>query len=90
MKSPLMMQALVNEFNRRVPIGSKVQVRTDRDGIRECTVKYAASIMGGHTPVAWLTELGAYALDRVLLPRHEPEAIRALGEGGKKGNTDEH
>lgn len=60
------MQGKVDAFNERHPVGSSVVVVNDLGVKTETTVKYPASILGGHTPVAWLDCFtGCYRLDRV-------------------------
>lgn len=59
-------QKLIDEFNSRFAVGDTCEVRMDSGEVRPCTVKWEASMMGGHTPVAWLNEIsGAYDLRRV-------------------------
>lgn len=53
-------------FNEKYKVGESVIV-TDDDG-NEFTdvIKYPASVMGGHTAMAWLEGKGSYLLDRVI------------------------
>ena len=63
------MEAKIECFNEANPPGTQVAVVKD-DGTRTVDIiKYEASIMGGHTAVAWLKSLGSYSLDRVFTMR---------------------
>ena len=63
---PEVMQSKVDAFNVKNPVGSKVTVVNDFGEKFETTVKYAAEILSGHTPVVWLKGIsGCYCLDRV-------------------------
>jgi hypothetical protein len=46
------LQRLVDDFNRRFPVGTPVVLRKD-SGPVETTVRAAAQILGGHSAVAW-------------------------------------
>lgn len=58
-------QKQINQFNERCPVGTEVIVMLDDGRDVYDKVKHEATIMGGHTPVAWLHGHGAYRLDRV-------------------------
>lgn len=53
-------------FNKTYNVGDMVRVIGDdgKEFIDE--VKYPASIMGGHTAMAWLKEKGSYRIERVI------------------------
>ncbi len=56
----------VENFNLKYKTGDKVKLELDSGGIKEVTVKYPASILGGHSSVGWFNEVdGCYQLDRV-------------------------
>lgn len=59
------LQEVVDRFNRRYSVGTKVRVRKDLGEVLECVVKYPAEVLGGHTPVGWFTNVGCYLLSRV-------------------------
>jgi hypothetical protein len=60
------LQNKVDSFNAACPIGTRVNVRMDNGDIKTTTVSNPASVLGGHTPVAWLAGIsGCFALDRV-------------------------
>ena len=58
-------KAMIKQFNKKHPVGSEVTVIDDLGNELSDTIKYPASIMGGHTPVAWLIKKGSYCLERV-------------------------
>lgn len=69
MKQPSLktLQKLVDEFNAKYSVGDKVKLRKDDESIQEVTVRYPASIMGGHSAVGWFDEIsGSYCLQRVI------------------------
>lgn len=55
----------VELFNTKYKVGDQVTVIDDygKEFIDE--IKYPASVMGGHTAVAWLKGKGSYLIDRV-------------------------
>ena len=56
----------VELFNLKYAIGDKVQVKDDDGNTFIDVVKYPASVMGGHTAMAWLEGKGSYLIDRVI------------------------
>lgn len=62
------LQNQVTAFNRAYQVGDKVKVMKDAHGgdtfIDE--IKHQATIMGGHTAMAWLKEKGSYDLTFVV------------------------
>ena len=54
----------VNLFNQQFKVGDKVEVykHADRRETFTDTIRYEASIMGGHTAMAWLVGKGSYDL----------------------------
>jgi len=59
------MDAAISEFNKECPVGTPVKVRLDDGSWADDVVKYPATVMGSHTPVAWLVSRGSFLLDRV-------------------------
>lgn len=56
----------VELFNLKYSVGDAVRVKGD-DGTEFIDkVRYPASIMGGHTAMAWLEGKGSYLIDRVI------------------------
>ena len=65
-KSLATLQKEVDAFNANFKPGDKVKLKTDEGTIIEVTVRFPASIMGGHSAVGWFEEIsGCYMLDRV-------------------------
>jgi len=64
-KSAATLQKEVDEFNANYKVGETVNVRTDGGETVQDVIRYPASIMGGHTAMAWLEDKGSYLLDRV-------------------------
>lgn len=58
-------QREIKRFNAACPVGTLVTVRLDDGSDAEDEIAHLASLMGGHTPVAWLKERGSYVLSRV-------------------------
>jgi acetylornithine/succinyldiaminopimelate/putrescine aminotransferase len=56
----------VELFNKTYTTGDKVIVKDDNGNEFTDVVKAPASIMGGHTAVAWLEDKGSYLLERVI------------------------
>lgn len=64
----------VHRFNEECPVGTAVIVTLDDGTRRPDKVRYPASMLGGHTPVAWLEDtVGAYLLTRVRKASSEGE-----------------
>lgn len=59
-------QAKVDRFNEVYRPGETVRVKDDFGDEFTDVVKYPASIMGGHTAMAWLKGKGSYLIDRVI------------------------
>lgn len=64
-KTQQQLQAEVDEFNQKFKAGQMVNVLTDSGETVVDHIRYEASIMGGHTAVAWLEIKGSYILERV-------------------------
>jgi len=59
-------QALVENWNLKHPVGTKVTVTKDDGTVIDSETTSEAQVLGGHTPVIWLEGIrGCYALDRV-------------------------
>lgn len=58
-------QKEIDRFNAACPVGTTVTVKLDDGSEVLDEVKYPASALGGHTPVAWLKTRGIYLLSRV-------------------------
>ena len=58
----------VTQFNEAFNVGDRVEVMTLKSGgdTFEDVIKHPASIMGGHTAMAWLEEKGSYDLTHVV------------------------
>lgn len=56
----------IEEFNRKYSVGDTVNVKGDDGSIFQDVIKHPATILGGHTAMAWLKGKGCYKLDRVL------------------------
>lgn len=66
--SPQQLQNQVNQFNAAYSIGDKVEVLKSRSGDETFidVIKHPATIMGGHTAMAWLVGKGSYDLTFVV------------------------
>lgn len=53
-------------FNEKYKVGDSVVVIDDEGKEFTDVIKYPASVMGGHTAMAWLEGKGSYLLDRVI------------------------
>jgi len=56
----------VESFNQKYCVGDTVRVIDDLGNEFIDKVKYPASILGGHTAVAWLEGKGSYLIERVI------------------------
>jgi hypothetical protein len=57
------LQKIVNDFNAKYPVGTKVVLRKD-SGEVETAVTAPARILSGHSAVAWFEGVsGAYSID---------------------------
>ncbi len=57
------LKQIVDEFNGRFPVGTKVILRKDSGEI-ETAVKAPAEILGGHSAVGWFEGVsGCYVID---------------------------
>ena len=59
-------QNKADAFNHKYNIGDRVIVRDDNGQEFEDSIKAKATVMGGHTAMAWLENNGSYLLERVL------------------------
>jgi len=66
-KSLKKLQQQVDDFNSKVAIGQKVQIKMWEDGEwQEATVSHPATILSGHSAVGWFEEVrGCHSLDFV-------------------------
>lgn len=53
-------------FNLKYSVGDEVRVKDDDGNEFLDKIRYPASILGGHTAVAWLETKGSYLLGRVV------------------------
>ena len=66
-KSQRQLELEVENFNLKHKVGDKVQLRLDKGEVKEVTVRHEATIVGGHSSVAWFEEVsGSYQIDRVV------------------------
>lgn len=56
----------VEAFNLKYAVGDEVVVLDDEGKEFIDTVRHPASVMGGHTAVAWLEGKGSYNINRVI------------------------
>ena len=57
------MQALVEDFNVKYPVGTRVLLKKDFGEEVETKVQHAAYILSGHTPVAFFEGIsGCYSI----------------------------
>jgi hypothetical protein len=67
-------QAIVDDFNRRFPVGSSVILRKD-SGEVATTVRSAGFVLEGHSAVAFFTGVcGCYSIDNDRVREAEPAA----------------
>lgn len=59
------LQMQVDAFNYNFKVGDIVNVRTDSGSIDQDMITHEATIMGGHTAMAWLKYRGSYLADRI-------------------------
>lgn len=64
-KTQIQLQKEVDDFNIRFKQGQMVKVLKDGGDTVIDHIRYPASIMGGHTAMAWLEVCGSYLLERV-------------------------
>lgn len=64
-KSLSALQKEVDDFNANYKVGETVKVKTDDGNVIEDVVRHEATIMDGHTAMAWLQIKGCYLLERV-------------------------
>ena len=65
-KSLKQKQQLIEIANDMYKVGTAVIVKDDNGSEFTDTIRYPASLLGSHTPVAWLDGAGSYLLERVL------------------------
>lgn len=59
-------QKLVNDWNKKYPVGQKVMVLKDDGSEVKTITTHEATMLGGHTAVGWFKDIkGCYALQRV-------------------------
>jgi hypothetical protein len=60
------MQALVEEWNTRYPVGTPVIVDEDNGTTSKTATRSDARILGGHSAVVWLDDRpGCFMLERI-------------------------
>lgn len=65
-KTEKQLQIEVADFNSKYKVGDKIRLELDNGKIKDMTLKYGATILGGHSVVIWLNELYmCYSADRV-------------------------
>ena len=68
-QSPKQLQKSIDDFNAKYKIGDDVKVKLDTKETIVAKVKYAATILGGHTAVGWFEHpdiSGCYSLSAVV------------------------
>ena len=65
------LQNQVDTFNTIYSVGDKILLKKDNGTVEPDEIKHPASIMGGHTAIAWLVKNGSYLLDRVICKTEE-------------------
>ncbi|HVX56946.1 MAG TPA: hypothetical protein VHA37_04390 [Candidatus Saccharimonadales bacterium] len=71
--NPRAEQGKVEAWNAVHAVGTVVDVRLDNGSTLRTKTVAPASLLGGHTAVAWLEDIsGAYRLDRCTAVRPEP------------------
>ncbi|ASY69355.1 hypothetical protein [Sinorhizobium fredii] len=74
--TPKALQAAVDGFNRRYPIGTDVLLKKDDGSMIETKTRSRAEVLSGHSAVIWLEGISGY----YLLSRVTPiAAIRKVG-----------
>ena len=59
-------EKLVREWNEKYPVGTPVIVKMDDETEVRTETVHEATMLGGHTAVAWLKDIsGCYSLERV-------------------------
>ena len=59
-------EKLVREWNEKYPVGTQVIVKKDVQTEVRTVTTHEATMLGGHTAVAWLKDIsGCYSLERV-------------------------
>lgn len=67
MKTLKTLEKQVNAFNAKYNTGDIVTVKLDNGNTMEVSIKSPASVLGGHSAVAWFNEMyGCYSLDKVV------------------------
>lgn len=65
-RKPSELLAMVDHWNKTVPVGTPVEVTKDRGEIIETKTASEAWMLGGHTPVILVEGIsGGYSLERV-------------------------
>ncbi|MCW3111328.1 MAG: hypothetical protein JWQ09_5834 [Segetibacter sp.] len=59
------LQKQVDDFNSKFIVDEIVNVKNDDGTITTDCITHEATIMGGHTAMAWLEHKGSYLLNRV-------------------------
>lgn len=59
------LQVQIDRFNEKYKVGDQIILEKDNGSVEQDEIRYPASIMGGHSAMAWLVKNGSYKLDRV-------------------------
>lgn len=65
-KSQAQLQMECDAFNFNYAVGDTVKVMGDHGEIFQDKISHKATIMGGHTSMAWLSGKGSYLLERII------------------------
>jgi hypothetical protein len=67
-RAEIRLQRIVDDFNARFPVGTRVFLRKD-SGPVVTTVSHAAVVLGGHSAVAWFEGVsGCYDVENRVSP----------------------
>lgn len=67
-------ELMIKHYNERFAVGDEVEVIDDDGIVFVDTIKHPATIVGGHTAMAWLVKRGSYCLERVISKAQPTEA----------------
>lgn len=65
MKTPKRLSKELEDFNLKYEVGDKIILEKDDKSLVIDEIIYKATIMGGHTVMAWLVKHGSYYASRV-------------------------
>jgi len=70
-------EKLVREWNEKYPVGTPVIVTKDDETEIRAVTTHEATMLGGHTAVAWLKDIrGCYSLERVRADMEKMTAVK--------------